>query len=74
MLQVNTLYRSRDRGLEAETADTGGKFVFVSPGASYAITKGVQVYGFVHKPVYQHVNGVQLTADWSVVGGVNVRF
>jgi hypothetical protein len=46
----------------------------VSPGASYAVTKSVQLYSFVHKPVYQHVNGVQLTADWSVVAGLNMRF
>ena len=74
MLQLNALYRSRDSGREAEADDTGGRFVFLSPGASYAVTKAVQLYGFVHKPVYQHVNGVQLTADWSVVAGLNLRF
>jgi hypothetical protein len=74
MLQLNTLYRSRDSGREAEPDDTGGRFVFLSPGASYALTKAVQLYGFVHKPVYQHVNGVQLTADWSLVAGLNMRF
>jgi hypothetical protein len=74
MLQVNTLYRSRDSGREAEPDETGGRFVFLSPGASFALTKAMQVYAFFHKPLYQHVNGVQITADWSAVAGVNVRF
>lgn len=74
MLQLNTLWRGRDRGAQAEPADTGGSFVYVSPGVSYALTKGVQVYAFVQKPVYQYVNGVQLTARWSGVLGIATRF
>jgi hypothetical protein len=74
MLQLNALHRSRDKGAQAEPEDTGGKFVFVSPGVSYAFTKGLQGYAFFHKPVYQYVNGVQLTADWSAVAGVTLKF
>lgn len=74
MLQLNALYRARDSGSQAEPDDTGGKFLYVSPGLSYAITKATQVYGFVQKPIYQYVNGVQLVADWSVVVGVTARF
>ena len=32
------------------------------------------VYGFLQLPLYQYVNGVQLTADWSIVAGVSARF
>src|SRR5262245_29816065 len=46
MLQLNLLYKDRDKGAEAETDDSGGKFVFVSPGASYVLLKNVQLYGF----------------------------
>ena len=74
MLQLNTLYRSRDAGREAEPDDTGGRFVYLSPGVSYAVSKNAQVYAFVQKPLYQHVNGVQLTADWSALAGFSVRF
>jgi len=74
MLQLNALHRSRDKGAQAEPEDTGGKFVFVSPGVSYAVTKGLQAYAFFHKPLYQHVNGVQLTADWSAVAGITLKF
>ncbi len=74
MVQLNALHRSKDSGLQAEPDDTGGKFLFISPGASYAITKTFQVYGFVQKPIYQNVNGVQLTANWSAVIGISTRF
>lgn len=74
MLQVNVLHRTRDRGREAEPGDTGGNFIFVSPGASYAIGPRTQIYAFVQKPVYQYVNGVQITADWSALMGITSRF
>ena len=74
MVQLNALYKDRDQGAEAEPDDSGGKFLFVSPGLSYVIAKKVQLYGFVQLPLYQYVNGVQLTADWSVVAGISARF
>jgi hypothetical protein len=74
MLQVNGLNRRRDRGREAEPADTGGSFVFVSPGVSYAITPKTQIYAFVQKPVFQNVRGVQITSDYSLLAGVTSRF
>jgi hypothetical protein len=74
MLQLNYLHRRRDKGAEAETEDSGGDALFVSPGASYALTGGLQAYGFLQLPLYQYVNGVQLTAGWAVVAGVSARF
>lgn len=74
LAQINTLFVERDRGAEAEPADTGGKFVFFSPGATFAVTPNAQIYGFVQLPMYQYVNGVQLTADWSLAAGVSIRF
>jgi hypothetical protein len=74
MLQVNGLHRQRDSGSQGEPADSGGYAVYLSPGASYAVTKGLQVYGFIQLPVYQYVSGVQLTADWSAVIGISTRF
>jgi hypothetical protein len=74
MVQLNLLHKYRDRGSEAEPGSSGGNFVFVSPGASWALTRNLQVYGFVQLPLYQSVNGVQLTADWAAVGGISTRF
>lgn len=74
MLQLNAALIGRDRGTEGEPEDSGGRFLFLSPGVSYAVAKGVQLYGFAQLPVYQKVNGVQLTAEKGFVGGVSVRF
>jgi len=74
MLQFNYLYKARDSGAEAEPEDSGGNFVFVSPGASWNLTKDLQLYGFVQVPIYQKVNGVQLTADYGLVLGLSSRF
>lgn len=73
LLQVNALVRGRDRGAEAEPANSGGTFVHVSPGIGYTLG-GVQLYGFVQLPVYQRVNGVQLTADSALAVGISARF
>jgi hypothetical protein len=74
MLQLNALYRARDRGANAERPDTGGKSIHLSPGASYALTDRWQVYGFLQLPLYQYVNGVQIVAERAVVLGVSSRF
>jgi hypothetical protein len=74
ILQVNSVFRGRDSGTEAEPEDSGGRFLFVSTGLSYSLTKDVQVYGFAQLPVYQFVNGVQLVASRAFVLGVSGRF
>ena len=74
MLQLNALHKSRDRGSDAEPEDSGGRFLLLSPGLSYVVTKNAQIYGFLQLPLYQYVNGVQLTADWAVVVGLSTRF
>jgi hypothetical protein len=74
MLQLNVLFKDRDAGSEAEPANSGGTFLFASPGVSYVVAKSLQVYAFVQLPLYQYVNGVQLVADWAAVAGVSTRF
>jgi hypothetical protein len=74
LLQLNALWRGRDSGAEAEPEDSGGQFVFVSPGISLNVTRSVQLFGLVQLPVYQDVNGVQLTADWGATAGLGFRF
>jgi len=74
LLQANYLFKARDQGLEAEPDDTGGKFLFLSPGLSYAFSRSAQVYGFLQLPIHQDVNGVQLVAKYAFAAGLNVRF
>jgi hypothetical protein len=74
LLQLNWLWRDRDSGEEAEPEDSGGHFVFISPGVSVMVSRNVQLFALVQLPIYQYVNGVQLTADWGATGGVGFRF
>lgn len=73
LLQLNGKYRGRDAGGVAEPEDTGGRFVYLNPGVSYAFGERYQLYGFVQVPVYEQVNGVQLTADWAGTIGLPIR-
>ncbi|HET8730145.1 MAG TPA: hypothetical protein VFM34_03455 [Moraxellaceae bacterium] len=73
MVQLNVLARDRDQGLQAEPDDSGGRYVFVSPGVSVQVSRNAQLYAFLQQPVYQHVNGVQLTADQAWSAGISLR-
>ncbi|HUP98373.1 MAG TPA: transporter [Usitatibacter sp.] len=74
MLQVNAIVKARDRGDNAEPEDSGQRAVYLSPGLSWNVGRDAQLYAFVQLPLYQRVNGVQLTADWSAAAGVSWRF
>lgn len=74
MVQVNFRHKGKDKGAQAEPQDSGGRFVTAAPGISFAITPDVHAYAYVQLPIYERVNGVQLTADWSATGGISVQF
>ena len=74
LAQLNAQARGRDSGAQAEPEDSGGRSLFFSPGVSYALTPSLQAYGFVQLPIYQYVNGVQLTAARAYAVGASVRF
>jgi hypothetical protein len=74
LLQGNLLVRGRDSGINAEPADSGGHALFLSPGASYAVSKDLHLYGFLQLPLYQYVNGVQLTVSKAAMLGAGARF
>jgi hypothetical protein len=74
MAQANAVVKGRDRGAEAETELSGGEYLFLTPGMSYALSRDVQFHAFVQQPLHQHVNGVQLTANIGYTAGISARF
>jgi hypothetical protein len=74
LLQANALFRRRDAGAGAEPEDSGGRWLFLSPGISVSLGKDVSRYGFLQVPLYQYVNGVQLVANRGAVLGISARF
>ena len=71
LLQVNALLKWRDSGLQAEPEVSGSSQVFLSPGLNITVVRNLFLYGFVQLPIYQRVNGTQLTADWAGVVGIS---
>lgn len=69
LAQLNFVHKRSDRGSEAEPESSGGRFLYASPGLSYAVTRAAQVYMFYQVPVQRHVEGVQLTANRALVVG-----
>ncbi len=74
IVQVNFQVRAHDKGNNAEPDDTGGRFLYLSPGIAYAAGPNTQVYAFVQLPVYTYVRGVQLATGKSLSIGVSRRF
>jgi hypothetical protein len=74
LLQLNAVVKQRDRGAQAEPADSGSRSVFLSPGIGYDVSDALRVYAFYQQPLYQYVNGVQLTARRAVTVGLARRF
>ena len=61
ILQLVASARARDSGVLADRPDSGYARLLVSPGIEAAVGKW-KLYGDVEFPVYQRVNGNQLTA------------
>jgi hypothetical protein len=74
LLQLNASWKGSDSGSEAEPEDSGGRWVFLSPGFTFAVGRNFNVYGFVQLPLYQDVNGVQLVAKQAYTVGASVQF
>jgi hypothetical protein len=74
IVQLNAVLKGRDSGAQAEPESSGSRSLFLSPGASYRITDNLRAYAYYQHPLYQHVNGVQLTANKAIVVGMSTRF
>jgi hypothetical protein len=70
--QANFRVKGKDdvgaSGLEEE--DTGGSWLYLSPGLRVSTGTRASIYGLVQIPVYQRVNGIQLVSDANLYLGV----
>jgi hypothetical protein len=71
LAQLNYVHKRADKGSEAEPDSSGGRFLYASPGISYALPAAMQLYAFYQVPVHRHVRGVQLTANRALVIGLS---
>jgi hypothetical protein len=79
LFQVNYVRRNIDTGSGVNVQYdgsplTGGDLVYLAPGVSASLGAGFNAYAYVQFPVYQDVNGVQLTAKEIYSVGVRKTF
>jgi len=76
LAQVNADFRGRDDAgnTDEDSANTGRTSIYLSPGLRVGLPGGLAAYWLLQIPVYQRVNGIQLTSDYNLVTGVQARF
>lgn len=72
LLQVNGRFQGyADVGTTGEPREnSGGSWIFVSPGLSLQLSEGFSVNSYVQLPVYINVHGIQQTAKYNISLGV----
>jgi len=75
LFQINSRFKGKDDvgTTDAVRDDTGGSFVYLSPGARVAFSAKTALYGYVQIPIYQRVNGVNIVSRYNFFGGFQVR-
>jgi len=73
-LQVNARIAGRDQGDQADSLDSGGSLVYLSPGVTIELTKKIDTYVFVQIPLYQNLYGYQLAPTWILSAGIHAAF
>ncbi|HEY7728871.1 MAG TPA: hypothetical protein VID50_10510 [Candidatus Eisenbacteria bacterium] len=73
LLQTNLRVRGKDDigSTDEDSGNTGGTSWYLSPGARLAIASQTSVYGLYQIPLYQRVNGIQLTAAANLYVGIS---
>lgn len=62
-------------GSTGEKSDnTGGTWIYLAPNAEFAIAEYWSLKTMVQVPVYQNVNGIQLTSPWNLRVDLGLRF
>ncbi|MEI6861155.1 MAG: hypothetical protein WCL04_02780 [Verrucomicrobiota bacterium] len=73
-LQLNARWDGRESGANADTPNSGGTFVFLSPGLTVELGSRASAFAIVQLPVWQRVNGLQLEPNWLLSTGVRWQF
>ncbi|HEY2256186.1 MAG TPA: transporter [Variovorax sp.] len=73
-LQVNITRKSHDQGALADTTDSAGTVVYLSPGVTVNAGHDTHVYAFLQLPVYSNLQGYQLFPRWTASVGLMHAF
>jgi hypothetical protein len=73
-LQLNLRAEGSESGVNADVANSGATLAYLSPGLTFNVRPGFQVYVFGQVPVAQRVNGLQLELRSSLSVGMHWSF
>lgn len=73
-VQINARHAKTDSGDAADTFATGGTLVYLTLGGMLPVTEKFAPYVNVQLPIYQDVNGIQLTPKYTVSVGAKYAF
>ncbi|WP_407276280.1 hypothetical protein [Halothiobacillus sp. DCM-1] len=73
-IQLNLSHKAADQGALADTDNTRGTVLYLSPGVSVALAKQLQIYGFIQVPVASQLSGYQLAPRWTATVGAGYSF
>ncbi|MET3107380.1 hypothetical protein AAKU67_001551 [Oxalobacteraceae bacterium GrIS 2.11] len=73
-LQINLTHKAADSGKLADTDNTAGTALYLSPGVSASVLNNTQVYAFLQVPIYSNLSGFQLFPRYTVSVGMNYHF
>jgi hypothetical protein len=75
LFQLNYRAKTKDDVGETDAIrdDTGGTFLYASPGARVSFSPHAAIYGYVQVPIYQRVNGTNIVSRYNFFGGLQVR-
>lgn len=73
-LQINVFHKSADEGALADTIDTGGTVIYISPGITVSLAKNLHGFGFLLLPAYSRLEGYQLFPRWAASVGLSYAF
>jgi hypothetical protein len=73
-LQVNVLRKNADQGTLADTTDTAGTVVYLSPGVTVRLQQRLQGYAVLQVPAYSNLSGYQLFPHWTGTVGLSHAF
>jgi hypothetical protein len=73
LLQTNLSIRAKDGvgSTDEEAGSTGRTSWFLSPGLRVTVAPETSIYGLYQLPLYQRVNGIQLTAKANLYVGIS---
>jgi len=67
LAQIRGRLAGRDRHSGRKLSSTGGHWIYLVLGGNLNVTRSLSIQAYGQFPVYQNVNGIQLTPSYSLV-------